>query len=70
MIVYDNYSLLSRNTFGIDVKADKFVEYESVDELTSILQKIKRDNNPFLHIGEGSNLLFSRTSMELYFIHS
>lgn len=60
MIVYDNYSLLSRNTFGIDVKADKFVEYESVDELTSILQKIKRDNNPFLHIGEGSNLLFSQ----------
>ena len=60
MIVYDNYSLLSRNTFGIDVKADKFVEYESVDELTSILQEIKRDNNPFLHIGEGSNLLFSQ----------
>lgn len=59
MITYYNYSLLSRNTFGIDVKTDKFVEYESVDELVSILADIKKNNTPYLHIGEGSNLLFT-----------
>ncbi len=59
MITYYNYSLLSRNTFGIDVKTDKFVEYESVDELVSILADIKKYNTAYLHIGEGSNLLFT-----------
>lgn len=60
MITNNNYSLLSRNTFGIDVKADRFVEYESIDELISILAQIQQDNTPYLHIGEGSNLLFSK----------
>ena len=53
-----NYSLLTYNTFGIDVEAARFVEYGSVDELKSFLNSEKVDA-PRLHIGKGSNLLFT-----------
>ena len=52
------YSLLPHNTFGIDVKADLFLEYSSVEELKSILSRDNINVKPFLHIGKGSNLLF------------
>lgn len=53
------YSLLSHNTFGIDVSAARFLEYASVEELQ---QQIAQDavTTPFLHIGGGSNLLFTK----------
>lgn len=53
------YSLLSYNTFGIDVCAARFLEYASVDELQ---QQIVQGavTPPFLHIGRGSNLLFTK----------
>lgn len=53
--VSHDYSLLRHNTFGMDVKACTFVEYESVEELRAILPELPR---PLLHIGQGSNLLF------------
>lgn len=45
------------NTFGFNVKAATFVEYGSVEELRKLIDDgcIKF---PFLHIGQGSNLLF------------
>lgn len=45
------------NTFGFNVKAATFVEYGSVEELRKLIDDgcIK---SPFLHIGQGSNLLF------------
>ena len=53
------FSLLSYNTFGIDVSADRFLEYASAEELKSqILQGAV--TTPFLHIGGGSNLLFTK----------
>ena len=53
------YSLLSYNTFGIDVSATRFLEYTSVEELQ---QQIAQGavTTPFLHIGGGSNLLFTK----------
>ena len=54
---FHDYSLLRHNTFGIDVKADEFIEYESVDELKSILSELRGRKR--LHIGCGSNLLFT-----------
>ena len=33
MKTYENFSLLNNNTFGIDVSANYFVEYDSVEEL-------------------------------------
>ena len=54
---YTDYPILKYNTFGMDVKASRFVEYSSVGELKSFLAS--RDvASPLLHIGGGSNLLF------------
>lgn len=53
-----NYSLLPYNTFGMDVKAARFVEYESVDELRHFLCGRQDKTVPLLHVGKGSNLLF------------
>lgn len=53
-----NASLLAYNTFGVDAKADYFIEYESVEELQSVLQSEIVKSNPVFHIGGGSNLLF------------
>lgn len=54
-----NYSLLSHNTFGIEAKAANFFEYDSVAELKSLLAS-KVVTFPILHIGRGSNLLFTK----------
>lgn len=54
-----NYPLLSHNTFGIEVTAACFFEYESVDELRRLIAS-GRLTRPFLHIGGGSNLLFTK----------
>ncbi|MCD7925770.1 MAG: UDP-N-acetylmuramate dehydrogenase [Bacteroides sp.] len=54
-----NYPLLSRNTFGMDVKAAVFVEYDSVAELKTILSDNNHLSGQWLHIGGGSNLLFT-----------
>lgn len=56
---YTNYSLLPYNTFGIDVKAASFIEYSSVEDLKNILSRDAFVSRPFLHIGGGSNLLFT-----------
>lgn len=52
------YSLLPYNTFGIDVKAETFLEYSSVEELKSVLSRKELFSKPYFHIGGGSNLLF------------
>jgi len=55
MIVRENCSLIDRNTFGMDVKADCMVDWSTPDELKGILTDLER---PILMIGGGSNLLF------------
>ena len=56
MTIRENCSLAGRNTFGMDVRADRLIEYSTVEELKSILPDIER---PLLMIGGGSNLLFT-----------
>lgn len=58
MQIKENYSLLKHNTFGLDVKARWFIEYESEEDLKKILSDEYFFSLPYLHIGEGSNLLF------------
>lgn len=58
MKTFENYSLLNNNTFGIDVKANYFIEYDSVEELQQLLRSDLLEESKFLHIGGGSNLLF------------
>lgn len=46
------------NTFGLEAKAKTFIEYYSLDELRQVLKKHKGER--ILHIGQGSNLLFTQ----------
>ena len=59
MNIQHNYPLLAHNTFGMDVEASVFVEYESVTELKEILLHQLCPDGKWLHIGGGSNLLFT-----------
>lgn len=56
MIEHFNYSLLPHNTFHIEARCRRYVEYDSEDELRKILPSLTHER--FLHIGGGSNLLF------------
>ena len=58
MKISENTSLLPYNTFGLDAKAKIFAEYYSVDELRELLTKYRGEK--ILHIGQGSNLLFTK----------
>ena len=55
MTIRENCSLKEHNTFGMDVKADRMVEWSTPDELKAVLKDLER---PILMIGGGSNLLF------------
>lgn len=68
MIVH-NYSLLKHNTFGIDAVADCFVEYDSEEELLTLIAE-KTISEPFIHIGSGSNMLFVNKRYEGTVLHS
>ena len=60
-----NYPLSRRNSFGLDVKAAKFVEYSCVEDLQTFVRQNGADQladteQPlWLHIGGGNNLLFT-----------
>ncbi|MGG6544900.1 UNVERIFIED_CONTAM: UDP-N-acetylmuramate dehydrogenase [Prevotella sp. 15_C9] len=54
-----NYSLLKHNTFGIDVKCRRFIEYDSVEEAQKIVKHLNDDDLPLLILGGGSNLLLT-----------
>ena len=60
MKILENYSLQKHNTFRIDVKAKRFIEYADSDELKLILSNPELNARPLFHIGGGSNLLFTK----------
>lgn len=68
MIKQENYPLLSHNTFGMDVTASCFLEYRSVGELRQWIAD-GCITSPYLHIGSGSNLLFTK-NYEGVILHS
>ena len=51
-----DFPLRAHNTFGMDVRSDRFVEYHSEAELVEALQMLRGER--LLNIGGGSNLLF------------
>lgn len=59
MIDQENYSLLRHNTFGIDAKCKRFIEYSSVEEAQQVARMITGADRPLLILGEGSNLLLT-----------
>ena len=68
--VKENYFIKELHTFRMPVYARWFVEYETVDELRSLLQSDLLKQNKFLPIGGGSNLLFVRERYEGVLLHS
>lgn len=58
--IQHQYSLRKHNTFGMDVKAKQFITYDTVDELVQVLADLRGAGQRILHIGGGSNLLFTK----------
>lgn len=56
---YD-YSLLAHNTFGIEARCSRFVEYQSTEEAQAVARLLSETSCPLLIIGGGSNLLLTR----------
>lgn len=64
-----NYGLKSHNTFGIDAKCSRFVEYSTVEEAQEVARLLRETGAPYLIIGGGSNLLLTR-DFEGIVVHS
>lgn len=58
MKIEKEVSLAPYNTFGIDAQAQWFITYESLDDLRKLVSDEYFQECRYLHIGEGSNLLF------------
>lgn len=69
MNILQNHSLLNHNTFRIEATARYFVEYDSVDCLKQFLRSELGRTHRLLHIGGGSNLLFT-TDFDGVILHS
>lgn len=54
-----SHSLANYNTFGFDVKADLFIELNSIDEFQSLLKSPEWKKNKRLILGGGSNILLT-----------
>lgn len=55
-----HYSLLHHNTFGMNVETNRFIEFDTADDLKRVLQEMDdNEKHSLLTIGEGSNLLFA-----------
>lgn len=58
--IQENKSLKSFNTFGIDVKAQYFVETADIESLQQLLTNDQWQNMPKLILGGGSNVLLTQ----------
>ena len=57
---YQNYSLKAHNTFGIEARCTRFLEYESDEEAQRVAAELRSSATPYIIIGGGSNLLLTR----------
>lgn len=55
-----NYSLAQHNTFGIDAKCSRFIEFCNVAEAKEAARSLVESDMPLLIIGGGSNLLLTK----------
>jgi UDP-N-acetylmuramate dehydrogenase len=58
-MIENNLDILPYNTFGISVTAKQFARFSSVEELKQLLKQ-KPTDLPFLILGGGSNILFTK----------
>ena len=57
---FKDYSLKEHNTFGIDAKCRRFLEYTSIEEAQQVAQILCESDTPYIIIGGGSNLLLTK----------
>lgn len=55
-----DYSLKGHNTFGIEAKCSRFLEYETIAEAQEVARILRESHTPYIIIGGGSNLLLTR----------
>ncbi len=55
-----DYNLLNNNTFGISEDCRRFVQFDTVGELRSLLISLTPADSPLLVMGGGSNLLLTK----------
>jgi UDP-N-acetylmuramate dehydrogenase len=60
MKIKHNVSLQPYNSFGIDVIAQEMATFNSIIELSTLLDYCQQNSLPFLILGGGSNILFTK----------
>lgn len=60
MRIEENYSLREHNTFGIEAKCRRYVEYSSSKEALQVAAMLRESSTPYIIIGGGSNLLLTK----------
>lgn len=55
-----NYSLLQHNTFGIDAKCSRYLEYSTIAEAQEVAKILRASDTSYIIIGGGSNLLLTK----------
>ena len=64
-----NYSLLAHNTFGINARCFRFLEYADIEDAQMVAKMLRGIPTPPLIIGGGSNLLLTG-DYDSYVVHS
>jgi len=57
---FENYSLKEHNTFGIEAKCRRFLEYTNIEEAQQVSRILRESDTPYIIIGGGSNLLLTK----------
>ena len=57
---YKDYSLKAHNTFGIEAKCKRFLEFEDSLEAIEVAKILRESEEPYIIIGGGSNLLLTK----------
>jgi UDP-N-acetylmuramate dehydrogenase len=57
-MIYENISLKRFNTFGLNIRADRFVSFKHEENAVHFFEKEKGSHSNWLIMGGGSNLLF------------
>lgn len=55
-----DHSLLAHNTFGIEARCHRFIEFSTIEEAQAAAGIVRDADLPLLIVGEGSNLLLTR----------
>ena len=55
-----DYNLIKHNTFGIEAKCKRYLEFETVDEAQEVAKILRETATPYIIIGGGSNLLLTK----------